>query len=343
MDYLERHAAVRGHPDRLLDGVRSVVMVSVVYGEADPSRRARRRARSRATPGARIIIELLWDRLERAARLARRPSARDVRGRAVADTAPLLERDFARLAGLGWIGKNTMLIDRRLGSFTVLGALLVDLELVPDPPHAAGHCGTCTRCLDACPTDAFAGPYQLDARRCISYWTIEHKGPIAEEFADQLDGWVFGCDVCQDVCPWNRKAPAGRDAGARRRGPDWTNPDLIDVAGPRRRRVEIGARGDGPGEGEAGRAAPQRGPRARRRAAPRRCPRLVRRLDDADEDPRSGPPPAWALGASGPRTRARPWRCSQDDRARGPRRRGRGAGAVAGDDEPGQPGRAGLG
>ena len=148
----------------------------------------------------------------------------------MADTAPLLERDFARLAGLGWIGKNTMLIDRRLGSFTLLGALLVDIELASDEPHRGGHCGTCTRCLDACPTDAFAGPYQLDARRCISYWTIEHRGPIADEFADQLDGWVFGCDVCQDVCPWNRKAPAGREPDLEPR-PEWTDPDLIEWLG----------------------------------------------------------------------------------------------------------------
>ena len=130
------------------------------------------------------------------------------------------------MAGLGWIGKNTMLINRSLGSFTFLGALLVDCELVPDKPHLADHCGTCTRCLDACPTDAFVSAYQLDARRCISYWTIEHKGPIAGEFADQLDGWVFGCDVCQDVCPWNRKAPTGRFEPLQAR-PEWSNPDLI--------------------------------------------------------------------------------------------------------------------
>ena len=131
----------------------------------------------------------------------------------MADTAPLLERDFARLAGLGWIGKNTMLIDRRLGSFTVLGAAGRLSSSQSDEPHVSSHCGTCTRCLDACPTDAFVGPGQLDARRCISYWTIEHKGPIADEFADRLDDWVFGCDVCQDVCPWNRKAPRARMPG----------------------------------------------------------------------------------------------------------------------------------
>ena len=109
----------------------------------------------------------------------------------------------------------------------------------------ADHCGTCTRCLDACPTDAFAGPYQLDARRCISYWTIEHKGPIPEEFADRLDDWAFGCDVCQDVCPWNRKAPEGRQPELEPR-PEWVDPDLIAWLARRPRRVPQVTERDGP-------------------------------------------------------------------------------------------------
>ncbi len=138
----------------------------------------------------------------------------------------MLERDFARLAGLGWIGKNTMLIHKRLGSFTVLGALLTDADLTTDAPFELDHCGTCTRCLDACPTDAFDGPHRLDARRCISYWNIEHRGAMPDEPAGSLDGWAFGCDVCQDVCPWNRKAPSGREPALAPRGA-WVNPDLI--------------------------------------------------------------------------------------------------------------------
>src|SRR5262249_41562968 len=155
-----------------------VVMVSVVYG----SKKALGPESAHATSGkvARYARgadyhRVLWDKLDRLLDWLR-AECPEARGRAVVDTAPLLERDYARLAGLGWIGKNTMLIDRRLGSFTFLGALLTDLELAYDAPHYASHCGTCTRCLDACPTDAFDGPYRLDARRCISYWTIEHRG-----------------------------------------------------------------------------------------------------------------------------------------------------------------------
>ena len=154
----------------------------------------------------------------------------DCHGRGVVDTAPLLERDFARRAGLGWFGKNTMLLNKRLGSYFFLAACCSMWNCGRTNPLRRNHCGTCTACLDACPTSAFVGPGVLDARRCISYLTIELKGAVPLDLRRGLGDWIFGCDVCQEVCPWNRKAPAALDAAMQGR-PELESLDLIELLG----------------------------------------------------------------------------------------------------------------
>lgn len=213
MRYLEGRREAYEHPRHVLEAVRSIVMLGMNYRTADPPKSLTGgQARvSRYAWGATDYHDVIRDRLRRLADLLHK-HAPGCRTRGVVDTAPLLERDFARLAGLGWFGKNTMLINKRQGSWLFLAALLTDVELTPDSPHETSHCGTCTRCLEACPTGAFAEPYVLDATRCISYLTIElRERPIPEELREGCGEWLFGCDICQEVCPWNRKAPVSNE------------------------------------------------------------------------------------------------------------------------------------
>jgi epoxyqueuosine reductase len=151
--------------------------------------------------------------------------------RCYVDTGPLVERVYAKYAGIGWIGKNTCVIDQELGSWLFLGVIVTDLELPSSSPIRVteDRCGSCTRCIDACPTGALVAPYQMDASLCISYLTIEKRGPIAEPLRSQMGRQVFGCDICQDVCPWNRRAPLSQDAELNVR-PELVNPALAWLA-----------------------------------------------------------------------------------------------------------------
>jgi epoxyqueuosine reductase len=199
MDYLRRGAELRADTSRPEPGMITAVVVALDYGGHEPPGPVARYARGED------YHRVMWDRLDELLAWVRDEASPGVRGRAYVDTGPILERDLARKAGLGWFGKNTMLLNPRLGSFFFLGALFLDLPLEPDAPFTEEHCGTCTRCLDACPTQAFTAPGVMDARRCISYLTIEHRSAIAPEFHAALADHLYGCDICQEVCPWNEK------------------------------------------------------------------------------------------------------------------------------------------
>jgi epoxyqueuosine reductase len=199
MHYLPKWADKRRDSRLPYEGVRSAIVVAMSYGGREPSGPVARYARGDD------YHDVLDAKLRELHAWLRTELGRDVRGRAYVDTGPLLERDLARRAGLGWFGKNTNLINPTLGSFFFLGALLVDLELAPDEPFASDHCGTCTRCIDACPTNAIVEPLVLDATKCISYLTIEAKGEIPLVLREFVGELIYGCDICQDVCPWNEK------------------------------------------------------------------------------------------------------------------------------------------
>jgi epoxyqueuosine reductase len=207
MRYFDERRPAYAHPRHVHSPVASLLMLGTCY-RGLPDRQpmvGSGRIASYALADA-DYHDVIRERLQRLGEHLER-IAPNSSWRGVVDTAPFLEREFAQLAGLGWQGKNTLLLRKGIGSYFFLAAILTDAILEYDQPHATEHCGTCTRCLEACPTDAFVSPGVMDARRCISYLTIELRQPIPDELRPLMDDWIFGCDVCQDVCPWNRFAP----------------------------------------------------------------------------------------------------------------------------------------
>jgi len=228
MDWLEEKADRRRDPRALWPEVRSVVMLAMSYApEKDPMDALGRPLEGIVSAYAKgsDYHDVMKRKLKRLAAGLERETGAPVK--VFVDTAPLMEKPLAAAAGIGWQGKHTNLVSRRGGSWLFLGAILSAADLAPDEPET-DHCGSCTRCLDVCPTKAFPAPYQLDARRCIAYLTIEHKGHIAEEFRAPIGNRIFGCDDCLAVCPWNKYAERAREARFMARA-ELDNPPLADL------------------------------------------------------------------------------------------------------------------
>jgi epoxyqueuosine reductase len=234
MHYLGRRAEERVDPRRVLEGVRSVVALGLVYDPGPGPASEPGAFRVARYAGGEDYHDVLLDRVRALEAGLPVLAGRSVRSRGYVDTGPVQERVFAASSGLGWIGRNACLIHPRLGSYLLLGVVLSDLDLEPDA-REPDHCGSCRACLDACPTGAFPEPSVPDARRCTSYTTIEARGPIPERLREAHGAWGFGCDACQEVCPWNlrarRRFPPDH-AGLRARiapGPEWVRPSLAWV------------------------------------------------------------------------------------------------------------------
>lgn len=233
MNYLatDKARSHRADPRQILPECKSILVLATPYSPPSPSA-----ALSELEAGAGYNIasyargadyhDVLPARMRALVHFIEQQAGEPIKNRYYTDTGPILERDLAQRAGLGWIGKNTCLIHPKQGSNFFISEIFLDLELEPDPPFATDHCGTCTRCITACPTDCILPDRTLDATRCISYLTIELKDDIPVELRGMIGNWVFGCDICQTVCPWNRFAPGGDPAFADSRPPHTLTEDL---------------------------------------------------------------------------------------------------------------------
>ena len=216
MDYLEKHLPLKRDPRQILPEAQSIVALAINYYTLDPPKSLAE------DPSRGQISRYAWGtdyhrlirlKLDRLATFIQKAAEEKVKTRVYVDTAPVLEREYAERAGIGWIAKNTNVIHWRAGSWFFLGGILVSIKLDTDVPLLRGSCGTCTRCIEACPTDAILAPNILDSRLCISYLTIELKGSIPHKLRPQMDNLIFGCDICQEVCPWNSKAVPTEERG----------------------------------------------------------------------------------------------------------------------------------
>ena len=221
MGYMENHFDKRLDPRLLVDGAKSVISLGLnYYAEAQQADLEAPKISTYAYGEdyhsvIKSKLKLLLEHI--------RETIGEVNGRAFVDSAPVLDKAWAKAAGLGWIGKHTNLISKQKGSYFFLAELIVDVELAYDLPMQTDHCGSCTRCIDACPTQAIVAPYVVDGSRCISYLTIELKNEIPAEFQGKMDNWMFGCDVCQQVCPWNRFSVPHQEEAFR------PHPDLLSM------------------------------------------------------------------------------------------------------------------
>ncbi|MGB7749310.1 MAG: tRNA epoxyqueuosine(34) reductase QueG [Verrucomicrobiia bacterium] len=243
MAWLERTAAKRLDPQQVLSGAKSVICLAASYEISNSSRSRREEAQTfsnqslvTSTPTAGIVAryaqfddyhDVFGKQLKRLTGFVNQLGGVETRSLWYVDTGPLLERDFAQRAGLGFVGKHTNVVSRRFGNWILLAEIVTSLELEPDTPEK-NHCGNCTRCIEACPTHAITAPFQLDARLCISYLTIELKGPIPVELRPAIGNRIFGCDDCLAACPWNRFAREGRLMKEHAR-PDLAAPNLIEL------------------------------------------------------------------------------------------------------------------